>query len=215
MKSIILIQLLSFAIVFSNSCDRASQKTSSNVGNSNKAAKTEKSLMVEIVAFENRTIEAWKNKDGKFFEGFLSDKFIGIDNNGRTTKAMVVNAVSESPCEVKSYKSSDEDMFEISEGVVLMTMKLTLDYVCAGKAGTSPAWSASLYVRDGEKLSGMYHQEIAAAGAKGEPQEIPADATGSRLFEAQRANLRLNVTGRNQGSYGAFTRSSKITIHRV
>ncbi len=59
-------------------------------------------LRDSLVALERQSWEAWKNRDGKFFEGFLSDDHAEIGFGGVTNKVTVVAGVGSPVWGVKS-----------------------------------------------------------------------------------------------------------------
>ena len=67
------------------------------------AAPTKAALM----ALEMSSFEAWKNKDAKFWNTFLSDKFVGYGSDGKLNKASATKQYTGVDCEIKSYALSD------------------------------------------------------------------------------------------------------------
>ena len=63
------------------------------------AAPTKAALM----ALEKSSFEAWKNKDAKFWNTFLSDKFVGYGSDGKLDKASATKEYTGADCEIKSY----------------------------------------------------------------------------------------------------------------
>jgi hypothetical protein len=125
-----------------------------------------------VVEMETRAHEAWKAKDGKFFEGMLADNFTSIGMY--TDKASLVKSISESPCDVKDVKLEDAQTVNLSDSAVLVTEKVVADYTCGGKPGLSPTWAASLYIKSGDDWKAAFHQGVPAADAKGEAAPVPA-----------------------------------------
>jgi hypothetical protein len=64
-----------------------------------------------LVNLEKQSWEAWKNRDAKFFQNFLSDDHVEVGFGGPTNKAVVVNVVGSPACVVKSYSV---DRFELT-----------------------------------------------------------------------------------------------------
>src|SRR4051812_41685515 len=56
-----------------------------------------------LVGLEKQSWEAWKNHDGKFFQGFLADDHVELGFGGPAGKATVVAGVAGPACSVKSY----------------------------------------------------------------------------------------------------------------
>lgn len=165
-----------------------------NAGNANANANTNSSKPVAaaptkeaLFALENKAFEAWSKKDGKFFEGFLTDNFVMFTPGGRADKAAAIKEISESKCEVKSQSLSDEQMTPIGSDVVVLTAKATADYTCDGKKGPSPVWSSSIYVRSGDAWKAAYHNEnpIPDPNAKAEAPKPPPPPAKAAAEEAK------------------------------
>src|SRR5690242_17152010 len=80
-----------------------------------------------LLALEKQAMEAWKNKDSKFFDGFLAANFMMMENGRHVDKAAVVKMIGEHKCEVKSSSLSDEQVTQVSPEVAVLTTKLTQD----------------------------------------------------------------------------------------
>lgn len=156
-----------------------------------------------LVAQENNAFNAWMKKDGKFFEGFLTDNFVMFGGNGRIDKAATIKEIAENKCENKSFSFSDEQMTAVGPDVAVITMKVTSDYTCDGVKGPSPVWSASVYVRSGDAWKAAYHAEVPIVDPKAPPKPTsvpksaddkskpaadakPADALTEALLAAER-----------------------------
>lgn len=168
---------LAAAIVFA-ACGNAinNKAPNTNTGNSNtgksaSAAPTKEAL----VALENKAFEAWKNKDGKYFEGFLADNFVGFSSKGaRVGKADALKEIAESKCDVKSYSFADEKITPVDADTAVLTLKATSDYTCDGKKQDPDTWSATVYTRSGDTWKAVYHNEIPITDPKAAPAK-PAD----------------------------------------
>src|SRR5450432_175025 len=120
-------------------------------------------LKAELVQLDKQSWEAWKNHDGKFFAGFLSDDHVELGFGGLTTKASVVSGVSSGACEVKSYTLDHFDLQMLADNTALLTYREAQETSCGGKAVPSPCWVSSLYLkRDGHWLNVLYQQTPAA-----------------------------------------------------
>jgi hypothetical protein len=114
-----------------------------------------------IAGLEKQAFEAWKNKDSKFFEGFLDDRFVSVDDKGRRmTKAEMLKMIGSSNCDFKNYEFSDNRMVPAGVNTAIYEMTVTADYTCGGKKGPSPVISASVYVRSGNGWKAAYHSEV-------------------------------------------------------
>jgi hypothetical protein len=127
-----------------------------------------------LVTLEKSAFEAWKSKDEKFWDTFLSDKFVGYGSSGRLDKASATKEYTGADCEIKSYALSDEQMKPIGNHAALITYKTTVDGTCGGQKVPANSWAASVYVRDGDKWQGVFHAEAPVSDPKAALAE-PAD----------------------------------------
>ncbi len=178
----------------------------SNTENTNAGAAPATDYKAAVVDLENQANNAWMKKDGKFFEGFLADGFVGVGGHGREGKAMVLKSISESPCEVKSVSVGDDQAVELGEGAVLLTSKTTADYKCDDKAGPSPEWSATVFVKDGDKWKGFYHQSAPTADTKGEYPPMPADAPKPAAMEDTNKDITPKLVETEKSLWDAFAK---------
>ncbi len=177
-----------------------------NTANSNTGAASAPEYKAAVLDLEKQANEAWMKKDGKFFEDFLADGFVGVGASGREGKAMLVKSISESPCEVKSVSFGDDEVVELGEGVVLLTSKTTADYKCGDSAGPSPEWAASVYVKDGDKWNAVYHQSAPTADTKGEMPPMPADAPKPTAMEDTNKDITAKLVETEKSLWDAYTK---------
>ncbi len=155
-----------------------------------------------LVTLEESAYEAWKSKDAKFWDTFLSDKFVGYGSSGRLDKASATNEYAGADCDIESYALSDEQMRPLDDDVALLTHKATVDGTCGGQKVPASSWAASVYVRDGEPWKAAFHAEApivdpkAASAKSAEEGEAPGmdaaepaarDAGTDALMAAERA----------------------------
>src|ERR1700730_3485567 len=86
-----------------------------------------------LVTLEKSAYEAWKSKDAKFWDTFLSDKFVGYGSSGKLDKASATKEYTGADCEIKSYALSDEQMKLLGHRAALITYKTTVDGTCGGQ----------------------------------------------------------------------------------
>ena len=122
-----------------------------------------------IVALEDSAWEAWKSKNTKFWDGYLSDKYVGFGPKGRIDKAAAIKAYKEDKLVVKSYSLSDEQMQLLGADAALLTFKANQDYTNNGKPGPKEVWSASIYIRDGDQWKQAYYNEVPVLGPNPSP----------------------------------------------
>ena len=131
---------------------------------------------VALVTLEKSAYAAWKSKDAKFWDTFLSDKFVGWSSAGRLDKASATKEFTGADCAIKSYALSDEQMSPLGKAAALITYKITVDGTCGGHEVPTTGWAASVYVRDGDKWKGTFHAEAPVVDPKAAPAK-PADKT--------------------------------------
>jgi hypothetical protein len=104
-----------------------------------------------LVKLEKQSWEAWKNRDGKFFESFLSDDHVEVGFGGISNKATVVAGVGSPMCVVKSYTVDKFDLTVLGPTTALLTYYADQDTTCGKISVPSPVWVSSVYVqRDGK-----------------------------------------------------------------
>lgn len=169
--------LTATAMVFT-ACPESATNTNTentNAANENVAAAPEVDPKDAVVELETKAYEAWKAKDGKYFEGMLADDF--VSNGVNSDKAGIVKSINESPCEVKDVKLEDPQTINLTKEAVLLTHKVVADFTCDGKPGLSPTWAASVFVKKGDEWKGAFHQSLPATDAKGEGNPASKPAT--------------------------------------
>jgi ketosteroid isomerase-like protein len=140
-----LISAAAAALVFTACAAKALEK------NANSAA---------LFTLEKNAYEAWKSKDAKFWEEFLSAKFVGWGSS-RLDKASATKEYTGADCDIKSYALSDEQISPLGENVALITHKTAVDGTCGGQKIPAMNWTASVYVRDGDKWKAIFHAQAA------------------------------------------------------
>src|SRR3954451_14825386 len=80
-------------------------------------------LKEQLVKLEKQSWEAWKNRDGKFFEGFLSDDHVEVGFSGVASKKEVVQVVGSPVCNVKSYELDHFEMKLLDQSTALLTYR--------------------------------------------------------------------------------------------
>ncbi len=115
-------------------------------------------LKDHLVNLEKQSWEAWKNRDGKFFQEFLSDDHVEVGFNGVATKADVVGFVGSLVCTVKSYELDHFELKMLDKNTALLTYREAQDTVCH-KAVPSPCWVSSLYMKRGDRWQNVLYQQ--------------------------------------------------------
>jgi hypothetical protein len=120
----------------------------------------DKSVLKEtLINLEKQSWEAWKKRDGKFFQEFLADDHVEMGFGGRTDKANVVRFVASPVCVVKSYAVDRFELQMFDANTALLTYHAQQDTACGGNPVPSPVWVSSLYVRRGKRwINALYQQ---------------------------------------------------------
>ena len=119
-----------------------------------------------LIALEKKSWEAWKNRDGKFFDEFLSDDHLEVGFGGLANKAAVVNMVGSPVCTVKSYTVDKFKCTRIDTNVAVLNYYAAQDTVCYSKPVPSPVWVTSLFVKRGERWVNVLYQHSEAMQSK-------------------------------------------------
>jgi hypothetical protein len=120
---------------------------------------SENTIKEALINLEKQSWEAWKKRDGKFFEGFLSDDHVEVGFGGLANKATVVAGVASPVCVVKSYTVDTFKLTRLDENTALLTYHAEQDTTCNGVAVPTPAWASSLYVRRGDRWLNAFYQQ--------------------------------------------------------
>lgn len=115
-------------------------------------------LKEQLVKLEKQSWEAWKNRDGKFFEEFLSDDHVEVGFSGVADKKEVVEVVGSPVCNVKSYELDRFAMKLLDKNTALLTYREAQDTMCH-KVVPSPCWVSSLYMKRGDRWLNVLYQQ--------------------------------------------------------
>ena len=156
-------------------------------GDANGAKAVEKATragptQVILVSRETSAYEAWKFKDEKFWETFLSDKFVGWGSSGRLDKAAAAQEYAGADCDIKSYAISDAQMTPLGQDAALITHRITVDGTCGGQRNPPGSWAATVYVRDGNRWKAAFHAEAAIV----DPAAPPVKPGGNKAAGEQK-----------------------------
>jgi hypothetical protein len=136
----------------------SSPKASADVSNG--------SLEETLIALEKKSWVAWQNRDGKFFDEFLSDDHLEVGFGGIIGKAAVVKTVASPICTVKSYSVDKFKCTQIDTNVAVLNYYAAQDTVCNSKPVPSPVWVTSLFVKRGERWVNVLYQHSEAMPPK-------------------------------------------------
>jgi ketosteroid isomerase-like protein len=143
---------------------------------------------VALVTLEKSAYEAWKSKDAKFWDTFLSDKFVGWGSSGKLDKASATKEYTGADCEIKRFALSGEQMKPLGQNAALITHKTTVDGTCSGQKVPVNSWVASVYVGDGDTWKGIFHAEAPVVDPKAAPAKPVDKKEAPKEGEAKRAD---------------------------
>lgn len=174
------------ALVFT-ACDGKAPANKANATNTAATTPPAAPTVDALVTLEKSAYEAWKSKDAKFWDIFLSDKFVGYGSSGKLDKASATREYTGADCEIKSYTLSDERMMPLGNAAALITHKTTVDGTCGGQKVPAHTWAASVYVRDGDEWKGAFHAEAPVVDPKAAPAKPVGREGASKKVEAELA----------------------------
>jgi ketosteroid isomerase-like protein len=157
-------------------CARNAPANNSNAANTSEGTAPAGATKIALVTLEKSAYEAWKSKDAKFWDTFLSDKFVGWGSLGRLDKAAATKEYTGADCEINSYALSDEHMSPLGKDAALLTHRVTVNGTCGGQKIAADSWAAGVYVREGDKWKGAFHAQAPVVDPKAAPVK-PVDQT--------------------------------------
>ena len=124
-----------------------------------KGALDNSALKQTLIDLEKQSWEAWKKRDGKFFQDFLSDDHVEVGFNGTATKPQIVAFVGSPICTVKSYSVDKFQLTIFDARTALLTYHAAQDTTCNGAAVPSPVWVSSLFIKRGNRWLNSFYQQ--------------------------------------------------------
>ena len=108
---------------------------------------------------EKKSWEAWKNRDGKFFQDFLSEDHVEVGFSGVTWLRLCRVMCSKSGGLSSVSLPSTGFSHALDANTAVLTYYADQDTACGGHPVPSPVWATSLYVRrDGRWWNALYQQ---------------------------------------------------------
>ena len=135
-----------------------------------------------LLSLETSAYEAWKSKDAKFWETFLSDKFVGWGSWGRLDKSSATTEYTGADCEIESYAVSEVQMTPLGEDAALITHKITVNGTCGGQKKPRGSWAATVYFRDGNQWQAAFHAQAAII----DPAAVPVKPLAKKAGKEQK-----------------------------
>jgi len=179
--------LVATAALVLTACDGPAPANDPHAANTATKAAPTAPTMEALVTLEKSAYEAWKSKDAKFWDTFLSDTFVGYGSSSKLDKASATREYTGADCEIRSYALSDAQMRSLGSDAALLTHRATVDGTCGGQKVPTSSWAAGVYVRDGDTWKAAFHAEAPIV----DPKEAPAVPVGknsaSKVVKAEPA----------------------------
>lgn len=181
MKRISLLALMFIAAAFLAACGGAAENnpaaSTAQPTNANAAAKPVAAAPTAeaLMALDEQANEAYLKGDSKFFEGFLSDKFVMREGGQRMDKAAVVKMIAGVKCDVTTWNLDEQQTAKIDADTYVSSYRGTWDGTCTGPDGKSmkipsPTRAATVWVRSGDKWQAAFHGENLIIDPKNPPK---------------------------------------------
>jgi hypothetical protein len=119
-------------------------------------------LKEELIALEKKSWEAWRNRDSRFFEEFLSTDHIEVGTMGVSKKAEIVSFVGSNACSMKNFKVDHFELSILDGNTALLTYHAIQETQCDGKPAPSPVWVSSLYQKRDKRWQNVVYQQSLA-----------------------------------------------------
>jgi len=114
----------------------------------------------KLTSSEKQLWEAWKNKDMTPFKQNLSDDSVVVDQGGVVQgRDKVVDTLTKTPCDVKSYNLGDIKVDWMDKDAVLLSYKADSDATCGGQKSPPSVYASSIWVKKSGKWQAAFHQE--------------------------------------------------------
>ncbi len=176
-------------VLFMAACGGATNTNTTNT-NANSAPKPVAAAPTadQLLALDKKANEAYFKGDGKFFESWLSDKFVSYDGGKREDKSAAVKMIAGVKCDIKDWKLEEPQTAKIDADTYVLTYKGTFDGTCTVDGQTmkapSPIRGATVFVRSGNDWQAVFHGENLIIDPKNPPP--PAPKTEAKTVEPKK-----------------------------
>lgn len=116
------------------------------------------SLEKKIIALDKAGWEAWKNKNGEWFEQNTTSNFVSISADGVSNKKEVI-AATVSKCAINSYELGSMKFILLNDKSVLLTYVVIQDGTCDGVKLNSKIQVAANYIFQNNKWLEAFYME--------------------------------------------------------
>ncbi len=150
-----------------------------------------------LLALDKQATEAYIKGDAKFFESFLSEKFVMHEGGARLSKTDAVKMISGVKCEVKEgWTLTEPQMSKVDNDTYVLSYRSNMEGSCTADGKTkklpSPVRAATVWARNGERWQAAFHGEnlivdpkaASAADKQGEPKKDDKAAANTNTAAA-------------------------------
>jgi hypothetical protein len=117
-----------------------------------------KDLEEKITKLDKAGWEAWKNKNGEWFEENTTKNFISVSADGVSNKEQVIKSTV-TDCDIKSYILNNIEFTELTEESVLLTYTVDQEGTCGGAKLNSKIRVAANYINQNDKWLEAFYIE--------------------------------------------------------
>ncbi|MEO5718141.1 MAG: nuclear transport factor 2 family protein [Chthoniobacterales bacterium] len=117
-----------------------------------------------LLALEKQAAEAYIQGNGKFFAGFLSERFVMREGGARLSKPEVVKRISGVKCKVKGgWTLTEPQLSKIDNDTYVLSYKSNMEGSCTVDGKTekmpSPVRAVTILARKGQRWQAVFHGE--------------------------------------------------------
>jgi hypothetical protein len=155
-----------------------------------------------LSGLEEESYRAWQSKDTRFWNTYLSEKFVSWGSSGRIDKPGAIREWSGTNCRIDSYQISDSQVSRLTPEAAVITHKTTVDGSCRGNRLSNASWTATAYVLEGAQWKAVFR----AGSAIVDPAKLPkrtVDMTTANRSARHDANTEMMLS-REQALWEAW-----------
>ena len=211
MKNLFYLALIAIAAIGFSAC-QPPPANNANTGNTNANTTTSTAAPTAeaLLELDKKANEAFFKGDSKYFETFLSDKFVHYMDGKRAGKTEALAEIAKVKCDVKrDWALTEQQTAKIDNDTYVLSYKGTFDGTCKNEKGEdvkipSPIRAGTVFVRSGDKWLAATHGENLIIDPAA-PLASPSPAANSNTTSSN-----SNSTASNSGSNTTNSNSSNI-----
>jgi ketosteroid isomerase-like protein len=179
---------VALAVSFAACGDTADNRPANTPANAANAANTAAPdapapTAASLMQIEQKAHEAWKNKDSKFFEEFLTDNFVSYQRGVRRDRSAELKMIAGHDCEIEDLKVDEPRVTTVTPDVAVLTTRTSASGKCGGMDIPSQMTSSTIYVRTGGEWKAAFHGSTPIIDPKSPPPAPPK--TDAKKEEAE------------------------------